>query len=374
MYRLVRRCQPLSLFVLCGFVLLLGACSSAPVLPNSDVAASALVEPGYGGKPGEVHGGVARFATIHEAVQAAPSTARTWSIWITPGNYVEKVVLDKKNVRLYATDPRKTTLSWNDYAGKKGPDGKPLGNLGSATLAIVAPGCRVENLGITNAFDYVGNLKKPTSDPSRVNSGTQATALAVDLEADRTAIINCRITGNQDTLFANAGSQYYANCTVTGSVDFIYGAAQAWFEDCDLVSLDRKGLVNSYNGYVTAPSTGIDKPYGYVFYNCRLKKEKPDMEPRSVQLGRPWHPGGSLNVNSSSIWINCYMDDHISANGYVPMGENNKEFYPQDNRFFEYGSTGPGAMDVQALRRQLKADETVKITPELVLSGWKPAQ
>ena len=40
---------------------------------------------------------------------------------------------------------------------------------------------------------------------------------------------------------------------IAGSVDFIFGAGQAVFDECEIVSRDRGSRTN--NGYVTAPST-----------------------------------------------------------------------------------------------------------------------
>ena len=64
-----------------------------------------------------------------------------------------------------------------------------------------------------------------------------------------------KITGYQDTLFPNAGRSYFYKCEVWGHVDFIFGAGQAVFDDCDIVSRDRGSKTN--NGYVTAPSTEV---------------------------------------------------------------------------------------------------------------------
>ena len=56
-----------------------------------------------------------------------------------------------------------------------------------------------------------------------------------------------------------------------GHVDFIFGAGQAVFDDCDIVSRDRGSKTN--NGYIAAPSTKGDQPFGFLFVGSRLKKE-----------------------------------------------------------------------------------------------------
>ncbi len=98
----------------------------------------------------------------------------------------------------------------------------------------------------------------------------QAVALMTDLGSDRATFVNVKITGYQDTLFPNSGRSYFHKCEVWGHVDFIFGAGQAVFDDCDIVSRDRGSKTN--NGYVTAPSTKGDQPYGFLFVRQPLEE------------------------------------------------------------------------------------------------------
>ncbi len=85
----------------------------------------------------------------------------------------------------------------------------------------------------------------------------------LDLGSDRATFVNVKITGYQDTLFPNSGRSYFAQVRGVGHVDFIFGAGQAVFDDCDIVSRDRGSKTN--NGYVTAASTDVGQPYGFLF-------------------------------------------------------------------------------------------------------------
>ncbi len=101
------------------------------------------------------------------------------------------------------------------------------------------------------------------------------------------------------------------------------------------------------------------------------------MAPNSVTLGRPWHPFANPAVNSSVAFINCWMDDHIGAKGWDRMSSvdsaGTRTWYePADARFFEFGTTGPGAV-ASPTRRLLSPEDARKYTPELVLGGWVPA-
>jgi len=195
-----------------------------------------------------------------------------------------------------------------------------------------------------------------------------------DSASDRASFVDVRITGHQDTLFPNAGRSYFYRCEVTGSVDFIFGAGQVVFDDCDIVSRDRGSRTN--NGYITAPSTPLSQPFGFVFVRSRLKKERPEMAPASVALGRPWHPFGDPNAIGSAVFIDTWMDDHIGEKGWDRMSSTDSSgtrvwYEPESARFFEHGSTGPGAV-ASPRRRALTAEEARRYTPANVLDGWVP--
>src|SRR5262249_38440681 len=116
--------------------------------------------------------------------------------------------------------------------------------------------------------------------------------------------------------------------------------------------------------YIAAPSPLADQPVGFVFSRCRLTKEAA-VPAQSVALGRPWHAGNNPNVSSAAVFAQCWMDDHI-APAWAQMGGNR----PEDARFFEYDSSGPGGA-ASAQRRTLSAREAQAYAPAMVLEGWR---
>ena len=193
--------------------------------------------------------------------------------------------------------------------------------------------------------------------------------------SDRAVLRNCTIVGYQDTLFANSGRLYLYACRISGHVDFIFGAGQAVFDGCDIVSRNRPG--KNPMGFITAPSTPIKYPYGFLFTNCRLLKESPELPPGCCRLGRPWHPNADLSVSGSAVFLHCFMDDHLSDRGYEQISSTDStgtriwfDLEP-DSRFFEYGSFGPGA--VTSPNRPLLDDQAVRwYTSAAVLNNWLP--
>jgi len=344
--------------VLISAVLLVGACShirSAPSGPEYD----AIVD---------------HSTTLATALAAAPdNSTRPYRIFIKSGRYYEKLTVGKPNIHLIGEDRERTVITFDAASDTRDPRGNPYGTRGSFTIRITAPGFRAENLTFENGFDYMANLAKDTADPARFRN-PQGVAVMLDSASDRAVFRDCNIRGNQDTLFPNAGRSYFEHCTVSGNVDFIFGAGTAVFHECDIVSVDRGRRKD--NGYVTAASTNVHQPYGLVFLESRLLKDTPRLAAGSVHLGRPWHPAADSAAVGAVVFINTWMDDHISAGGWVRMSSLNAQgeriwFEPAGARFFEHGSRGPGARQTGG-RRQLPASELARYNLDSIFDGWNP--
>ncbi|HMB89850.1 MAG TPA: pectinesterase family protein [Rhodothermales bacterium] len=348
-----------------------------PDIPDrtSVLSYDVIVDAAYEGTPGAPVDGTPTFGTIGEALEVVPEdNMKPFVIFIRAGRYYEKLSVDRPFVHLIGASQDSTILTYVASGDTPSPDGGTYGTRGSFTLRITAPDFRAEHLTIENGFDYPANAAKPDDDPTKVQS-PQAVALMTTGTSDRAVFQHCTIRGYQDTLFADAGRQYFHQCRILGHVDFIFGAGQAVFDDCDIVSRNR--VDKNPTGYVTAPSTPISYPYGFLFIDSRLVKETPDLPAGSVRLGRPWHPNADPHASGSAVFMRCYMDDHIGPEGYAPIsGRNNAgeriwfEVGPA-SRFFEYENHGPGAL-ASPERPRLQAEAAGWYTPEQVLRGWNP--
>ena len=350
----------------------LGACASSPAKPRS--GPDAIVDASFNGKPGSLIAGTPTYKTVQEALDAAPVFGGDWQIKLRKGRYVEKLSITKSGIRLIGEDREQTIISFDAYAGQVKPSGGFWGTEGSATLSIRASDFSAENLSIENSFDYLANMARDRNGPDFIR-GSQALAVFIGGQgADRSSFRNVNLLGYQDTLCPMLGRSYYENCLIAGNVDFIFGGGQAWFEACELRSRPA-GYVTTKVGYLTAPSTSLSKKYGFAFNRCRLTREAgvPDA---TCALGRPWHPNGDPQAVGQSIFIDCWMDAHITTDGWDSMGGTSKSgervtFLPEDSRFFEHQSSGPGVVN-SAKRRQLSAAQLAETTRDKVLDGWKP--
>jgi len=226
------------------------------------------------------------YTTVQDAVDAVPSgNRRPVTILVRKGTYRQKVVIpaDKPYITLAGdtTNPREVVLTYDVSADTPKPDGSgTYGTSGSASYTIEAPDFTARNLTFENAYDEAAH--------------GDSQAVAVRTTGDRQVYDNVRFLGNQDTLYANTPSattvarQYFHNCYVEGDVDFIFGRATAVFDRCVIKALSRGSSDN--NGYVTAASTEITNPYGFLIYRSHLTSNAPA---RTFHLGRPWPAGGS---------------------------------------------------------------------------------
>jgi polygalacturonase len=349
--------------------------ANAAAIPIGGGDYAAIVDARFTGTDGAMVDGAPTYHTIGSALTSLPANGAARAIvFVRNGRYPEKLTIDRPRVTLLGESRDGAVLTYDAASDTPTPTGGSYGTRGSFTLRIVAPDFRAENMTIENAFDYPKNAAKPDSDKTKFKN-PQAVALMTDLGSDRAVFANVKITGYQDTLFPNSGRSYFYKCEVWGHVDFIFGAGQAVFDDCDIVSRDRGSKTN--NGYVTAPSTKGDQPYGFLFVHSRLKKESAAMSANSVTLGRPWHPFADATVNSAVAFVDCWMDDHIGDRGWDRMSSVDSTgtrvwYEPSAARFFEFGTKGPGAT-ASPSRHVLTSDEAKRYTPSNVLSGWVPA-
>lgn len=322
------------------------------------------------------------FEKIQAAIDSAPaSPKKIYRIYVANGVYQEKIVLTKNYVQLIGQSREKTRLVFNDYSGIEVTSGKNLGTPSSATLRIGAQDIRVENLTIENNFDFLANDGLASDNPKKL-SGSQAVALFIDVPSDKVLVRNVSLLGYQDTLFVNSGRSWFDHVLVAGTVDYIFGNGNALFTQSEIKTLAR-GKPTNPHGFITAPSTQISSNYGLTFLNCRLTRDN-SVPNNSVLIGRPWHPTTQFpdgryadpNAIGKSIFINTWMDAHITLDGWYTMSGTAKEggrkiFLPEDSRFFEFKNVGPGAI-VNARRRQLNAEETKQYTRNKILGDWEP--
>ncbi|WP_231491136.1 pectinesterase family protein [Pedobacter sp. Leaf170] len=285
--------------------------------------------------------GSGNFKAVQEAINAVPDFRnKVTVIFIKKGIYKEKLVLSgsKKNIKFIGEDLHKTILTYDDFAQKKNAFGEEKGTSGSASFYIYGEGFTAENLTFQNSSGPVGQ------------------AVAVWVGGDKSSFINCRFLGFQDTLYTYGGNnrQYYKNCYIEGTVDYIFGSATAWFENCTLFC--KKA------GYISAASTADTTKFGYVFNKCKVTGDAPD---NSFYLGRPWRPYAKV------AFLNCDLSAVIKPEGWNNWGKESNE---KTAYYAEYNNTGAGSKITLRVNwaHQLTRQEYQLYTLENVFRGWIP--
>ena len=285
--------------------------------------------------------GTGMFRTVAEAIRSVPDNSSTGIvIFIKNGVYKEKLDIPKSkvNITMIGEDVDKTIITFDDYASKKDASGKNIGTSGSTSVYVRCDSFTAENITFENASGPVG----------------QAVALSVG--GDKVVFRNCRFLGFQDTIytFGNTARQYFYKCYIEGTVDFIFGAATALFEKCEIFC--------KRSGYITAASTPEGQKFGYVFLNCKISGNASE---KSFYLGRPWRP------NAQVVFIKCELPALIKPEGWHNWGKESNE---QTAFYAEYKNRGAGSQPQNRVSwsRQLTKEEAAAYTKKNMFGDWDP--
>lgn len=283
--------------------------------------------------------GTGNFRTLQEAIESARAFMDyTVTIYVRNGVYKEKVIVPSwvENIDIIGEDRDKTIITYDDHANIN-----KMGTFRTYTVKVEGSDITFKNLTIENNAAQLGQ------------------AVALHTEGDRLKFINCRILGNQDTIYTGAKFTrlYFKDCYIDGTTDFIFGPSTALFENCIIHS--------KRNSYVTAASTPKEAKYGYVFKHCKLTAE-PGVD--KVYLGRPWRP------YAYTLFIECELGKHIVSAGWHNWGKQSNE---ETARYMEYKNTGEGANASErvAWSKQLTKKEAEAVTVDAIFrtqSDWDP--
>lgn len=280
-------------------------------------------------------GSGAEFSTIQSAIEATKAFPdKDIVIYIQKGVYNEKVSIPEWNPRLSleGESMEETIITYDDHFNgiNKGRNS----TFYTPTLSVEANDVVLKNLTIANEAGPVGQ------------------AIALSLTGDRITILNCKITGHQDTVYCNGENRrhYFENCFISGTTDFIFGSATVWFQNCEIHSKS--------SSYITAASTPPSVKFGFVFMKCSLTAAS---EVKNVYLGRPWR------AFAKTVFIDCQylLDLHPDVwDDWNDINNRKTAFYA------EYAENGLGNRPDWV--HLLSKKQAGKYTINRVLSGWNP--
>ena len=304
---------------------------------------------------------------LQSAIDSLPLDGMPAVIRLEPGEYREKAELRRPHTTLVGAGADNTRIVWADAATAPHPDGLNYGTFRSYTLLVLAEDCRLAQLTVQNAA---------------APRETVGQCVALFADGDGFTCEDCMLLSHQDTLFTaplppkevkqngflgptrllprTPQRQTYRRCIIKGDVDFIFGGAAAWFEDCDVVCVNGYTDGRAPGGYATAASTPEGQKYGYVFHRCRFTGE--NVPEASFYLGRPWREF------AKTVLLDCHIGPHIRPEGWNDWGKTN---FVNTGLYAEYGCTGEGsdASSRAVFSRMLTDAEAAAITYEDFLNS-----
>lgn len=289
--------------------------------------------------------GTAEFRNIDDAIEVCRAFMEYHKvIFVKKGTYKEKLIVPSwlTNIEICGEDRDNTIITYDDHANVfiPGTDRK-MGTFRTYTVRVDGNDITFRNITIEN------------------NAARLGQAVALHTQGDRLTFVNCRILGNQDTVYTGGINTrlYFKDCHIEGTTDFIFGPSTAWFENCTILSRT--------DSYITAASTPQNVEYGYVFNRCKIVAAEGVSK---VYLGRPWRP------YAHTLFMNCQLGKHILPVGWHNWSNTQNE---KTTRYCEYDNHGEGAATKEraAWTRQLTKKEAAKVTLENVFrqnGGWTP--
>lgn len=231
----------------------------------------------------------------------------------------------------------------------------------TATLLNRGTNLYLQDLTLKNDLDYY-------------NSGAAGRAVCLQDKGTRTICKNVCMLSYQDTYYTDneKGQTYLENAEIHGTVDFICGAGDTYFNRCTIVT-ERRNRNGSGRNVIAAPRTD-DTPWGYVFESCAIYNRMSDFV-----YARGWH------TKPHCTWLNTVLmsPEKLQTTRFDPKG-----MRTVDSRFYEYHTVDGQRRDItpktnvvtftlnddekNTVETILTSEEASQYKLEKIFPGWRP--
>ncbi|WP_294745460.1 pectinesterase family protein [uncultured Prevotella sp.] len=240
------------------------------------------------------------------------------------------------------------------------PDVEDEGISKTATLLNQGRETYVQDLTLKNALDYY-------------HSGAVGRAVCWQDKGDRTMMKRVRMLSYQDTYYSNneQGRSYFEAAEIHGTIDFICGAGDVFFNHCLLVT-EKRRTEGGGRDIIAAPRTS-KTAWGYVFSHCTIRNDDSEF-----LYARGWreHP--------RCVWLYTTLEtpEMLQPTRFEPKGMRTIQ-----NDFYEYGTTDGEGRDItprsnvvtftlngesHAVETILTEQQAAKYTLKNVFPDWQP--
>ena len=206
---------------------------------------------------------------------------------------------------------------------------------------------------------------------SSVSSANAARQVALQQNSgDKFIYKNVRLLSGQDTYYTKKGRTYWEGGEIDGTVDFICGDGDVFFEGTKLV-------MTRNSGYITASQNSTD--WGYVFNNAIIEVSNSSFN-GTFYLGRSWG-------HAKTIFLNTIMRAEPRAEGWGPDMNSAPVVFGEYNSKNKNGGAvntsqrktrfdgGKDASTATTLKTVWNASDAAKYTLKNILGGsdnWEP--
>ena len=181
----------------------------------------------------------------------------------------------------------------------------------TATLLNRGWNTYVQDLTLQNALDYY-------------HSGAAGRAVCWQDKGHRAIFKHVRFLSYQDTYYSHSEEcqHYFEDCEIHGTIDFICGAGDVYFNHCTIVT-EKSIESHSSTNVIAAPRTSTTD-WGYVFESCTIRNNVSDF-----YLARGWHS------HPRCTWLRTTLinPERLGASRFDPQSIRTHETV-----FFEYGT------------------------------------
>ena len=290
-------------------------------------------------------GNAGNFLTMLDLANANSSATERTCIFLPNGVYdLGKTVLTTvsgNNISIIGQSMGKTII-------KNAPDVKNEGIGTTATLYVTGKNLYMQDLTLENALDYY-------------KSGSAGRAVCLQDKGDGTICKNVKMLSYQDTYYSNNnnGKYYWEDSEIHGTVDFLCGGGDVYYNRCKFV-VEKRQADGKGGCTIAAPYTDGSK-WGYVMNECVV-----DNYAENFNYGRAW--GGTPRLaylNTTLLQPEKIIKDRFTVGGMnVPA-----------DKFVEYNTMDASGKVVSPASNVLKFTKDKKVNEmETILTAEQAAE
>ena len=251
-----------------------------------------------------------------------------------------------------------------------------IGQSADGVIIRNAPDVKVEGLGSADLFQnfstglYMQDLTLQ-NDLDYYKAGTGRAPVLQDL-GTQTIMKNVNMRSYQDTYYSKSGDYYFEGGLIQGTVDYICGNGNAYFNGVTLLNKSRSATGSTGDCTITAANTSSNLK-GYVFNGCTIETES-----KTFNFGRSWGTAKTafLNttINSGKLaatrWTVAGMNSApVSYKEYNTVDKSGNGMNTPASNIIEFTHcTGNNTMETV-----LSAEEAQEYALDKFFTDWAPA-